>query len=42
MTHFEMRVTFGKEKKTSFDDIVSYHSESVNEFCANPDSLRLS
>ena len=37
-----MRVTFGEEMKNTLDDIVIYNSESVNEFCGNPDSLRLS
>ena len=35
-----MRVRFGKEKKTTLDDIVIYNSESVNECCANPDYLQ--
>lgn len=40
MIHFEVKVGFEKEEKTILDDIVIYISESVNEFCANPDYLQ--
>lgn len=39
MTHFEISVRFGKEKKTILD-YMFYYSESLNEFHVNPDYLQ--